>query len=146
MHQARLKDGTRRIVSVTEVVGMEGDVITLQDLFIFDYRAGLDERGRFRGALRSTGLRPRFADTLADAGHPAAHVSCSPTSTRAGGLHGRPAQRSAGRRRAVLVASAVRPAPGCAAHAAAYRHRHHPDLYVQGGTATFTVSVAPAGR
>jgi pilus assembly protein CpaF len=68
VHQARLKDGSRRIVSVSEVVGMEGDVITLQDLFRFDYRAGIDERGRFRGTLRSTGLRPRFVETLADSG------------------------------------------------------------------------------
>ena len=68
VHQARLKDGSRRVVSISEVVGMEGDVITLQDLFGFDYRAGQDERGRFRGTLRSTGLRPRFAETLMDAG------------------------------------------------------------------------------
>jgi pilus assembly protein CpaF len=68
VHQARLKDGSRRIVSVSEVVGMESDVITLQDLFTFDFKAGIDERGRFRGVLRSTGLRPRFVDTLEDAG------------------------------------------------------------------------------
>jgi pilus assembly protein CpaF len=68
VHQSRLKDGSRRIVSITEVVGMEGDVVTLQDLFTFDYRAGMDDRGRFRGSLRSTGLRPRFADTLPDMG------------------------------------------------------------------------------
>jgi pilus assembly protein CpaF len=68
VHQARLKDGSRRIVNITEVVGMEGDVITLQDLFTFNYRAGQDERGRFRGSLRTTGLRPRFVDTLADSG------------------------------------------------------------------------------
>jgi pilus assembly protein CpaF len=47
---------------------MESDVITLQDLFTFDFKAGIDERGRFRGVLRSTGLRPRFVDTLEDAG------------------------------------------------------------------------------
>src|SRR5205823_10186578 len=39
VHQSRLKDGTRRVTQITEVVGMEGDVITLQDLFAFDYRA-----------------------------------------------------------------------------------------------------------
>jgi pilus assembly protein CpaF len=72
VHQARLKDGSRRIVSISEVVGMEGDVITLQDLFGFDFKAGLDERGRFRGSLRPLGLRPRFAETLADAGIPLA--------------------------------------------------------------------------
>ncbi|GLZ30134.1 type II secretion system protein E [Lentzea sp. NBRC 105346] len=68
IQQARLKDGSRRITHITEVIGMEGDVITLQDLFVFDYAAGVDENGRFRGSLRSTGLRPTFADRLADHG------------------------------------------------------------------------------
>jgi len=68
VHQARLKDGTRRITHITEVEGMEGPVITLQDIFHFDFHAGFDEHGRHRGALRSTGLRPRFIDTLADRG------------------------------------------------------------------------------
>ncbi len=68
VHQARLKDGSRRITQVTEVVGMEGDVITLQDLFAFDFRAGLDEAGRYRGSLRPAGLRPAFANKLIDAG------------------------------------------------------------------------------
>ncbi|MGL5866695.1 MAG: CpaF family protein, partial [Dermatophilaceae bacterium] len=68
IQQARLKDGTRKVVAVTEVVGMEGDVITLQDIFTFDYAAGRDERGKFRGGLKSTGLRPKFAQDLADQG------------------------------------------------------------------------------
>ena len=68
IHQARLKDGTRRITHVTEVEGMEGPVITLQDVCLFDFQAGVDQAGRFRGTLRSTGLRPRFADVLADRG------------------------------------------------------------------------------
>ena len=70
VHQSRLKDGTRRITHITEVSGMEGDVITLQDLFVFDYGAGVDDRGRFRGTLRSTGLRSRFLDRLLDRGIP----------------------------------------------------------------------------
>jgi pilus assembly protein CpaF len=65
---ARLKDGSRRVVSITEVAGMEGEVITMQDLFAFDYAAGRDESGRFRGELRSTGLRPHFLNDLADQG------------------------------------------------------------------------------
>ena len=65
---SRLKDGSRRITHITEVVGMEGDVVTLQDIFTFDYRAGMDERGRFLGGLKSTGLRPRFMDELAEHG------------------------------------------------------------------------------
>ena len=70
VHQSRLRDGSRRITHVTEVLGMEGDVVTMQDLFVFDHRAGHDEHGRHLGALRWTGLRPRLLDTLADAGVP----------------------------------------------------------------------------
>jgi pilus assembly protein CpaF len=73
IHQARMKDGTRRVTHVTEIVGMEGEVITLQDLFLFDYTAGIDEDGRFLGNLKSTGLRPRFLDRLNEQG-----VSVSP--------------------------------------------------------------------
>ncbi len=58
VQQSRLKDGSRRIVAITEVVGMESDVITLQDIFTFDYSAGRDEAGRYRGALVPTGIRP----------------------------------------------------------------------------------------
>jgi pilus assembly protein CpaF len=68
VHQARLKDGTRRVTHVTEISGMEGEVITLQDIFLFDMRAGVDAQGRFAGQLRSTGLRPRFLDRLLDMG------------------------------------------------------------------------------
>jgi pilus assembly protein CpaF len=68
IQQARLKDGSRRIVAITEVIGMEGEIITLQDLFTFDYSAGRDEAGRFRGQLVSTGLRPRFTQELSDLG------------------------------------------------------------------------------
>jgi pilus assembly protein CpaF len=65
---ARLKDGSRRVVAMTEVEGMESDVITLQDLFTFDYGAGRDANGRFLGRLRSTGLRPKFTEHLHDMG------------------------------------------------------------------------------
>jgi pilus assembly protein CpaF len=70
IHQARLKDGTRRITHVTEIDGMEGPVITLQDVFLFDFHAGVERTGRYRGTLQATGLRPRFADVLADRGAP----------------------------------------------------------------------------
>ena len=66
IQQTRLKDGTRRLTAITEVVGMEGDIVTLQDVFLFDYHAGYDEDGRAQGHLRATGLRPRFLDRLAD--------------------------------------------------------------------------------
>ncbi|MGO4343453.1 CpaF family protein [Pedococcus sp. 2YAF34] len=68
IQQARLKDGSRRVTAISEVVGMESDVITMQDLFTFDYSAGRDEQGRFRGTLKSTGLRPKFAAELHDQG------------------------------------------------------------------------------
>jgi len=68
IHQTRLKDGSRRVTHITEVTGMEGDVITLQDIFMFDFRAGVDEFGRYRGSLQPTGLRPMFLDRLAETG------------------------------------------------------------------------------
>jgi len=68
VHQSRLKDGTRRITHITEVIGMEGDVVTLQDIFGFDFHAGVDERGFYRGSLQSTGLRPHFVERLKDRG------------------------------------------------------------------------------
>ena len=68
VHLTRLRDGTRRVTHVTEVQGMEGDVITLQDIFLFDYGMGVDEDGRFKGHLKATGIRPRFAEKLQDLG------------------------------------------------------------------------------
>jgi len=65
---SRLRDGSRRVTHITEVQGMEGDVITLQDVFLFDFSAGVDENGRFRGQLQATGVRPKFAAKLADQG------------------------------------------------------------------------------
>ncbi len=60
----RLPDGTRRLLGVTEIVGMEGSVITTQDIFTFEQRT-IDEDGRVRGTYRATGTRPRFASRLA---------------------------------------------------------------------------------
>ena len=68
VHQERLRDGTRRVTHVTEVLGMEGEVVTTQDLFVFDQRAGFDDNGRHQGTLRWTGLRPHLLDALANAG------------------------------------------------------------------------------
>lgn len=68
VHQSRLKDGTRRITHITEVIGMEGEIVTLQDIFQFDFHAGVDERGFYRGQLQSTGLRPHFVERLKDRG------------------------------------------------------------------------------
>jgi len=68
IQQARLKDGSRRITHVTEVERMEGEVVTLQDIFLYDHSAGWDQDGRSLGHLRATGLRPRFMEKLADHG------------------------------------------------------------------------------
>ena len=57
---ARMRDGVRRITHVTEVVGMEGEVITTQDLFTFQFE-GEDADGKLYGSFKSTGLRPNFA-------------------------------------------------------------------------------------
>ncbi len=58
---SRLRDGSRKVTHITEIVGMEGDVVTLQDLFLFEF-VGEDERGRIIGRHRPTGLRPVFWD------------------------------------------------------------------------------------
>jgi pilus assembly protein CpaF len=60
---ARLSDGTRKIVTFSEVLGMEGDVVTMQEIFTFE-RIGIDERGRVLGQFRATGIRPYFSDRL----------------------------------------------------------------------------------
>ena len=65
VHQTRFKDGSRHITHITEVERMEGDVITLQDVFVYDHSAGFDSDGRSLGTLRSTGLRPKFLDKMA---------------------------------------------------------------------------------
>jgi pilus assembly protein CpaF len=66
VHAERMRDGTRKIVNITEVAGMEGDVVTLTDLFIFE-QTGY-EGGKVIGRLRPTGLRPKFMDKLEAAG------------------------------------------------------------------------------
>ncbi len=68
VHLTRLRDGTRRVTQITEVNGMEGDIITLTDLYTFDYAAGIDDDGRFLGTTVPTGLRARFADRLREVG------------------------------------------------------------------------------
>ncbi|MFZ3063019.1 MAG: CpaF family protein [Actinomycetota bacterium] len=68
IHEARFRDGTRKITHLTEVQGMEGDVITLQDLFVYDFSEGVDESGRFKGTIKSTGIRPKFVQKLQDMG------------------------------------------------------------------------------
>jgi pilus assembly protein CpaF len=68
VHVSRLKDGTRRITHVTEVEGMEGEIITLQDLFLFDFGMGVDDDGIYKGRLKATGIRPSFSEDLENQG------------------------------------------------------------------------------
>jgi pilus assembly protein CpaF len=64
---ARLSDGTRKVISVSEVNGMDGEIIALQDIFVFE-RAGIDESGKVKGVFKASGIKPRFADRLATGG------------------------------------------------------------------------------
>ena len=64
---ARLSDGTRKVITVSEITGMESEIITMQDIFVFD-RLGIDESGKVRGMFRATGVRPKFAERLATGG------------------------------------------------------------------------------
>lgn len=66
VHQERMRDGTRKVVNITEVSGMEGDVITTMDIFIFE-QTGI-ENGKVLGRLRPTGLRPKFMEKIESAG------------------------------------------------------------------------------
>ncbi|KIL38369.1 type II secretion system protein E [Gordoniibacillus kamchatkensis] len=67
IQQSRLKDGTRKIVNITEVLGMEGDVIVLQDIFAYQ-QTGTDAEGRIQGRLAATGIRPKFYERLETSG------------------------------------------------------------------------------
>ena len=66
---SRMSDGTRRVTGVAEITGMEGEVITMQDLFLFE-RTGINPEGRVTGKFRATGIRPKVSDKLAAAGFP----------------------------------------------------------------------------
>jgi pilus assembly protein CpaF len=60
---SRLGDGSRKILQISEIVGMEGDVITMQDIFVFE-RQGIGDDDKVLGTFKATGIRPRFADRL----------------------------------------------------------------------------------
>ena len=66
VHQNRLKDGSRKIVNITEVQGMEGDVIVMQDIFVFEQTAVVE--GKIQGKLRPTGIRPKFVEKFETSG------------------------------------------------------------------------------
>jgi len=64
---ARLSDGTRKVITISEITGMDNGSIAMQDIFSFD-RSGIDESGKVRGVFHATGIRPKFTDRLAAAG------------------------------------------------------------------------------
>jgi len=67
IQQSRLRDGSRKVIQVTEIVGMEGEVITMQDLFVFE-QEGIDDAGKVVGTLKATGLRPKCYDRILQSG------------------------------------------------------------------------------
>ncbi len=68
VQQARLRDGSRKVVQVTEVQGMEGDTVIMQDVFVF-HELGIGEDGKVIGVMKGTGIRPKFTSKLEAAGH-----------------------------------------------------------------------------
>jgi pilus assembly protein CpaF len=66
---SRMSDGTRRVTNISEVTGMEGEVITMQELFVFE-RTGLTPEGRVTGRFRATGIRPKVSEKIGSAGFP----------------------------------------------------------------------------
>jgi pilus assembly protein CpaF len=64
---SRMADGTRKVTNISEITGMEGEVITMQDIFVFE-RTGINAEGKVTGRFRATGIRPKASDRLASAG------------------------------------------------------------------------------
>jgi pilus assembly protein CpaF len=69
VHLSRMSDGSRRVLSVSEIVGMESDIVAMQDIFVFR-KKGIAEDGTVLGQYLATGIRPKFADRLAVNGIP----------------------------------------------------------------------------
>jgi pilus assembly protein CpaF len=67
VQQTRLADGSRKVTNISEITGMEGDIITMQDIFVFE-KAGLTQEGKVAGRFRATGVRPKCAERLRGAG------------------------------------------------------------------------------
>ena len=85
VHVSRLRDGTRRVTHISEVVGMEGDAITMSDIYTFDFDAGLDIEGRYAGHLRPTGLMPMLTTKLREHGEDVDMAMFEPEDALVGG-------------------------------------------------------------
>ena len=70
VHLSRMRDGSRKVTRVVEVEGLEGETVTLSDLFVYQAHPELDEEGRVQGVMVPTGIRPKFETRLREAGHP----------------------------------------------------------------------------
>lgn len=70
VQQTRLRDGTRRVTNITEITGMEGDIISMQDLFVFETQGQMDSQGRFKGRFKGTGIRPQCLEKIRNNGVP----------------------------------------------------------------------------
>lgn len=68
VQQARLRDGSRKVVSISEIVGMEGDVIRMQDLFLYDTEGEMDSTGKFKGEFVATGIVPKCVEKIKENG------------------------------------------------------------------------------
>jgi len=68
IQQARMRDGTRRVTNITEITGMEGDTVSMQDIYVYDTRGQLDANGKFIGRFKSTGIHPQCAATMKENG------------------------------------------------------------------------------
>ena len=64
VQQSRLRDGTRKITSITEIIGMEGDIVSMQDLFVYETDGTVDASGKFIGKFRATGVRPHCLEKI----------------------------------------------------------------------------------
>lgn len=70
VQQSRLRDGSRRVVSITEITGMEGDIVSMQDIFVFETDGSTDGQGRFNGRFKSTGVYPKCVSKIRSNGVP----------------------------------------------------------------------------
>lgn len=68
VQQSRLRDGSRRVTNIAEITGMEGDVVSMQDIFVYETQGQLDEHGKFRGRFKATGIRPQCIEKIRNNG------------------------------------------------------------------------------
>ena len=68
VQQARLRDGSRKVTSISEIVGMEGDVIRMQDIFTYETEGEMDANGKFKGSFKATGIIPKCVEKIRENG------------------------------------------------------------------------------